>query len=155
MAPATLLQYRRRLLAATGARKGGGCVATAFAVVFGQDHDPFYNVRLDMFDSWCTMLRRPGTQLAAIERAWKAQAPKLIGNRRWARVRGPMGAIQATLEDLHWKGEGPLLWIDPDEGKWQLDLQAADLRTDVRKVIGDSILAGMWNMQRNLRMEQD
>jgi ribonuclease HI len=55
-----------------------------------------------------------------------------------------MGAIQATLTDLQWQGEGALLWTDPDQVQWKLDLQDADLRSDVRQVIGESVHSVLW-----------
>ena len=38
----------------------------------------------------------------------------------WRRVRGPAGALVATLHERGWQMEGPTNWIDAEGGSWKL-----------------------------------
>eukprot|EP00959_Pyramimonas_sp_CCMP1952_P239373 5002479-Pyramimonas_sp.AAC.1 len=60
------------------------------------------------------MLSHMPERMRAIEIVWRnAVAHLQAAVRHWARVKGLIGAVAASLMDLHWEPLGPVSWGPP------------------------------------------
>ena len=83
-----------------------------------------WSARRQLCQEWCHLLDELTTQgrRRALELGWKNIVQELQAEAgRWNRVKGPMGAIAATLLDLRWEPLAPALWRAPDGEECNLD----------------------------------
>jgi ribonuclease HI len=144
LAPTAILQIRRQFAAAAMIRRSGGCTTTAFALTVGPDSDPMVSIRVELLQCWLQVASTTTVQPVALEKVWCKQAKTLAGPLRWGKVKGPMGAVIATLMDLGWQPEGPTRWGDPQGNRWQIDPRRAGVIPLVLAKIRQSCTSLVW-----------
>jgi hypothetical protein len=144
LAPTSINRIRQQFAAAAMIRRGGGCTTTAFALTVGQDSDPMISLRVELLKSWLEVAATTTVQPSALQKVWRQQQQKLSGPLRWGQVKGPMGAVIATLTDLGWIPEGPTRWTDPFGSIWQIDPRRAGVIPLVLEKIRQSCIRRVW-----------
>ena len=89
----------------------------------GSASDPCVSLRKELFQSWLQVLSSTKIPMGAVRRAWEHQKESHTHSRRWQKVKGPMGAVIATLADLGWQPHTPTRWEDHEGEVWEIDPQ--------------------------------
>jgi hypothetical protein len=102
------------------------------------------NNRVELIQSWLQVIATTGIRHEALSRVWAKQVKLLDGPRRWSEIKGPMGAVIATLVDLGWQPQGPTRWADPQGDIWQIDPRRAGVIPLVLAKIRRSCIRLLW-----------
>ena len=78
------------------------------------EHDPAKKVVRDVLELWIDIwLHLTAAQRKRVYRSWDLAKPRIVSatrRQRWHRVKGPLTATIATLCELQWDPQGPVLW---------------------------------------------
>jgi hypothetical protein len=144
LAPTTVRKLRQQFAGAAMLRRTGGCTTTAFGLTVGLSKDPTIGLRMELFGSWLEVAVNPSIPKLGLERVWGQLRDSLAGPRRWHQVRGPMGAVVATLRDLGWKPDSPTQWTDPDGHHWDIDPGAPGVAVQLKALVAEFIEKDLW-----------
>jgi hypothetical protein len=144
LAPTTVKRLRQQFAGAAMLRRTGGCTTTAFGLTVGLSKDPTVGLRMELFGSWLEVAVNPSIPKQGLEKVWGQLRESLAGPRRWHQVRGPMGAVVATLMDLGWKPGSPTSWTDPDGIQWDIDPSAPGVAVQLKAVVAEFIEKDLW-----------
>lgn len=125
-------------------RRAGGCTTTAFAMTTGLEADPAVSLRVELVQSWLQVVGSAAVPRPALDKAWAQRALELRGPRRWQRVRGPMGALIATLVDMNWEPPGPTHRTDPDGTEWEIDPVGGGILAQVAMHVRKFCVRELW-----------
>ena len=119
LAPSTVLKLRQQFAGAAMLRRPGGCTTTAYGMTVGLAADPTITLRVELMQSWLEIAAKPGVPHTALAKVWRRKQTELAGPGRWSKVRGPMSAVIATLQDMRWQPVGPTSWVEtsPEYGR--------------------------------------
>jgi len=112
---------RQNFAKAAQIKQAGGCTTTAYATTVGLGKDPTISIRVEVLRSWLETLGRQEIPMEGICRAWERISEIVAGPSRWSKVRGPMGAVIATLQDLNWRPVQPTVWEDQNGLRWEIN----------------------------------
>ena len=129
--PPTQLVKQRSLLVRAAKHKPhhvDPVVAVRLLLAGSSACDPLVRCPLGILRNWLEVLRDTPRLREVAGAAWE----NIVGRTtdpddhlrvRWARVRGPAGALIATLQERGWKALGPRSYADPYGGEWDLDAE--------------------------------
>ena len=121
LGPARLRGLRATMAKCTGSWHPGSCTTTTLALQLGPGADPALYLPVEILQAWLGLLASTPLSAGALATAWRRTVRRVSQGRRWAKVRGPMGATISTLLDLGWGPEGPTKWRAPDDQLWAVD----------------------------------
>ncbi|CAK0881456.1 unnamed protein product, partial [Prorocentrum cordatum] len=154
--PGLVPQLRRRAGHAVAGAARGRCLASVLAAAVGL-HDPRIALRVQLVASWRSLWFSDASLRGRIKRPWPRTlgAPRRAGKWRWRRVRGPMGALQATLLDVGWDPRAAAGWGRPTaEGVDDLRLLgAADDSSRACAGFGGALVRRIWQCPANVGEE--
>ena len=91
-------------------------------MAYPADQDPFISHRAGTLEHWLLQLHKQPDILEWVTHHWQQEWHRLAqAKNRLLRVRGPLSAVIATLQDLGYQGMGPGSWISPDGQHWEAD----------------------------------
>ena len=70
-----------------------------------------------------------------IGQVWESLRDKLEGETRWMKVKGPIGAVVATLYSAGWTLGQPDKWQDPEGETWAIDYNSPEVIGDLQEAI--------------------
>ena len=76
------------------------------------------SARLRVLRTWVKAVATNTRLRHKAEKAWEKAKEQASGRDRWRRVKGPITATIATLEDFGWMGRRPLQWEDHRGQGW-------------------------------------
>ncbi|CAK0811743.1 unnamed protein product, partial [Prorocentrum cordatum] len=112
--PTTLLAMRRDAAAAVAGTKRGRCLTTVLQAIYGTS-EPGVDLRRQLLREWVALwLSQPGLH-PRICKVWPIVLARLKRGKAvcWKDVRGPIAALQATLLQVGWDPQSPLVWSRP------------------------------------------
>ncbi|CAK0859205.1 unnamed protein product, partial [Prorocentrum cordatum] len=112
--PTTLLAMRRDAAAAVAGAKRGRCLTTVLQAIYGTA-EPGVDLRRQLLREWVALwLTQPGLH-PRICKVWPMVLARLKRGKAvcWKDVRGPIAALQATLLQVGWDPQSPLVWSRP------------------------------------------
>eukprot|EP00969_Alexandrium_andersonii_P189667 8380595-Alexandrium_andersonii.AAC.1 len=127
-----------------GIRSKQYCSTAAIALSLGPMADPSIKARVEIVVTWLQYWHAHPQQRARLRKAWHRLLPKLTASTRWLRVKGPMGALQATLRDIRWNPFDPAAWKDPSGEIWSYTGSLAGL-SSLTRAIAESVRAQLWS----------
>ena len=140
---------RRQAARACSTLGQGRCLTSLLALEMGE-HDPAKKVVRDMLELWIDIwLHLTAAQRKKkVYRSWDLAKPRIVSpsrRQRWHGVKGPLTATIATLCELQWDPQGPVLWatVDGDQLSLVADGAAADPR-HLRREISAAIDQQLW-----------
>ena len=128
----------------TGAWRAGACTATTIDLYFGLQGDPSFYLPREILSTWCDLMVARPLQQAAVAKVWQKTVRHLQAGRRWARAKGPLGVVVASLLDLNWIPCGPLLWQDPNGQQWAVGTHLPEVRWQLADALEDSVRRKIW-----------
>ena len=146
LSPTAVRTLRRQ--AARACSTLGRCLTSLLALEMGE-HDPAKKVVRDVLELWIDIwLHLTAAQRKRAYRSWDLAKPRIVSatrRQRWHRVKGPLSATNATLCELQWDPQGPVLWttLDGDQLSLVADGAAADPR-HLRREISAAIDQQLW-----------
>ena len=121
-ADTTIASCRSRMVdaAGVGAR---GCVTTTLALHYGPLHDPGISMPLKVVTSWLALVQKDRSLWARVHATWqRVHDEVVVGDKpMWHKVRGPMGAVIATLHQAGWVARFFEVWRDPVGDRYVLE----------------------------------
>ena len=103
----------------------GQCACTNIALTIGQQHDPLVKCAIGQNRSWWELINSVSPCMTKLARVWYGIRGHVLSAsdnaNKWARVRGPIGAVIATLHDMYWNPVSPTTWIDHEGIAWEVD----------------------------------
>ena len=153
--PSSITVLRRQAASSVAGKGPGRCLTTTLSLWMG-DQDPAISLRVQLVRAWIDMWTHSPHLHERIVRSWPRVRSHLgfDASKRWRRVRGPIGALQATLLDVGWLpvaacewrrpvGDSFEVWQFPDpppEEKRSEDVfDFSDLLDDLREDISSSL----------------
>ena len=117
VSPSQLQSLRALAADSVSSATKGQCTTTLIWVALGQENDPATKVVLDQVRAWFSVVE--GADMEQVSRAWWSQKLTFTksGN-PWGTVKGPMGAVIATLRQVDWLGITPFKWVGHDGSEW-------------------------------------
>jgi hypothetical protein len=125
-------------------KRSGGCTTTAYALTVGQDSDPEINVRMELLRIWLEVVASTSVPKTALQKVWSQQQQRLAAPRKWGQVKGPLGAVLATLHDLGWEPSEPTRWTEPLGSTRQIDPRHAGVIPLVLDQLRRSCIQRVW-----------
>ena len=115
VSPSSMVRLRLGSLACCGITGQHLCPTTAIHLCFGVDGDPLVAYLKDLFMQWFRFLADKVLGEQRLRACWRKLTLRLAAPNRWNLVRGPMGAVIATLLDLEWEPLHPDEWRAPGQ----------------------------------------
>ena len=92
---------------------GGQCATTNIVLTLGMKNHPGFKCPVEQVQSWFDVLSAPNIDMVDVARAFFVIKQELLAKQRtmWQRVKGPIGAIIATLVRYGWNPISPFKWF--------------------------------------------
>ena len=150
VSPSSIRTLRRQAGQAIAGTGSGRCLTTLLAMHLGTK-DPGLELRRQLVLEFCIVWKSSPELHDRIRAAWRHLTPRLWPSKfRWARVKGPISAVIATLYEAGWTPAYPDAWRRPtadgsevwrlpcasDEGFSQGDADFSDLLSDLVQDLG-------------------
>ena len=148
LSPTAVRTLRRQAARACSTLGHGRCLTSLLALEMGEQ-DPAKKVVRHILELWIDIwLHLTVTQRKRVCRSWELAKPRIASatrRQRWHRVKGPLSVTVATLCELQWDPQGPVLWTTLDGAQLSLvaDGAAADPRY-LRREISAAIDRQLW-----------
>ncbi len=160
VSPTTLRRLRGQISGMSGYKLPGGCATTAIRLAFGEEGGPYISVRLQLLREWVALQEQLKAQDKALAPAWARTVARLrAAQRPWAKVRGTVPAVIATLLDLSWNPQSPTTWIDSDGERYTLEGDRDELlEFAVRGALSQQVwweAASKWHLGAGLHVGVD
>jgi len=97
--PTTITALVRMAHQCVSSDAGGQCATTNIVLTLGMRNHPSFKCPVEQVQSWFDVFTAPNIDMVEVAKAFFVIKQELLANQRtmWQRVKGPMGAIIATL----------------------------------------------------------
>ena len=146
LAPSTLKSLKAAAATVALPTAAGASPTVATWTTFGPLGDPELVMPLGLLKQWILWLNNNYDRRDELVGLWNFLVERLRDPAtRWARVKGPVAAVVATLYHIRWTPVTPASWLDEAGQLWRIEGKARPSPlAAVLQAIKDSLAHGIW-----------